>query len=354
MQYDRAQMKTEVKAVLGQTKPSPLLATALFSIILALGNALVGKISAVLSGSDYSGGNLMGTLQTVAREGQYLEPEQLLTLLGGVVATAMAGGIIYRILHFIWTSLMDVGYEGYSLSMERGEGPAVTRVFCGFPKIGGVLLTRLLRAVFVFLWRLLFSVAAVLLLFILAKATGASKTFAFLAVLVAVAAAVACIWVELRYAFTDYALLDHQVTGMEAIRASKELMKGNAGRLFVLRLSFFGWGLLMGAITFVGTAITALLAGGQALSLFQSVAAGSASTFQIIRALGVASIGVALAAIANFLLDLWLRPYKAGCEARLYDMALTAMGGSEPVQASPAPAAAPAPAGGEGSGESQE
>ena len=47
------------------------------------------------------------------------------------------------------------------------------------------------------------------------------------------------------YSMAPYILADHpQMKGIEAIRASKELMKGKKGRLFCLKLSYIGWILL--------------------------------------------------------------------------------------------------------------
>lgn len=47
------------------------------------------------------------------------------------------------------------------------------------------------------------------------------------------------------YAMTPYIVIDHpEYTASEAIAASESMMKGNKWRLFVLELSFIGWGLL--------------------------------------------------------------------------------------------------------------
>ena len=53
-----------------------------------------------------------------------------------------------------------------------------------------------------------------------------------------------------KYSMAPYILMDHpEMTGGEAITASKNLMQGKKWKLFCLQLSFIGW-CLLGAITF--------------------------------------------------------------------------------------------------------
>ena len=47
------------------------------------------------------------------------------------------------------------------------------------------------------------------------------------------------------YAMTPFILAEHpEMTAREAIRASKQMMKGNKWELFCLHVSFFGWHVL--------------------------------------------------------------------------------------------------------------
>ena len=49
----------------------------------------------------------------------------------------------------------------------------------------------------------------------------------------------------LSYAMTYYIIVDNESIGaLEAIRQSKEMMRGNKWKLFCLGLRFFGWSLL--------------------------------------------------------------------------------------------------------------
>ena len=53
-----------------------------------------------------------------------------------------------------------------------------------------------------------------------------------------------------RYAMAPYILADHpEMSGIDCIRASKKLMTGKKGKLFLLDLSFIGW-ILLSILTF--------------------------------------------------------------------------------------------------------
>ncbi|MBP5599690.1 MAG: DUF975 family protein, partial [Lachnospiraceae bacterium] len=53
-----------------------------------------------------------------------------------------------------------------------------------------------------------------------------------------------------KYSMAPYILMDHpEMTGGEAITASKNLMKGKKWKLFCVEFSFIGW-CLLGALTF--------------------------------------------------------------------------------------------------------
>ena len=55
------------------------------------------------------------------------------------------------------------------------------------------------------------------------------------------------------YAMTPFIMADHpEMTAKEAIAASKEMMDGHKGDLFILGLTFFGWHLLAGLSLGIG------------------------------------------------------------------------------------------------------
>jgi uncharacterized membrane protein len=226
------------------------------------------------------------------------------------VITALVGGL----LSSLWNGLLTVGYKSYALDLVRGLNPPTQKIFSGFPKVGPVLLTRLLYVVFTVLWTLLFAagfaVVAVAGAFLMAYVGSALG----IVILVAGYAAflVGLCWISLRYAMVDFFLMDQGLTGLDAIRASKELMKGKKWTLFVLMLSFIGWYLLELAIFYAGFFI--------AMASLASAVVG----FLVTGAAGALAGGIILLIVTiaiTYVIDLWLRPYIFGSIARFYDWA---------------------------------
>jgi len=93
-------------------------------------------------------------------------------------------------------------------------------LFEGFrkPEFSATIGLNVKIAIFTFLWTLLFFIPGIIATF--------------------------------RYSMAPYILMDHpEMTGGEAITASKELMKGKKWKLFCVELSFIGW-CLLGTLTF--------------------------------------------------------------------------------------------------------
>ena len=318
-------MKNDVKFTIGQTRPHPILIALLFSAIVYAGNwiinNLLGKflfparlsqiyeeaLALLMQAGEYGGPNI----------DRYLgELEGLVEELAGLGAQTALVGLLLSLLTFLWTSLMSVGYKGHCLSMVRGENPPVQRLFCAFPQAGGVVIARILVSVFSFLWTLLFTLLAAVVTGI-AIALDQDVVSVLLILAAVIGCVVGCVWVVLRYALTDYALLDQNLSGGEAVRASRLLMRGNTGKLFVLGLSFFGWYLLQGLILIVGIVAAAALAGGSVAALMGSGV--TPGLMELLPALGLGLIPLIPAVLIVAVLNLWLTPYITGCEARFYD-----------------------------------
>ena len=314
MEFNRAQLKRGVKQAMKGTRPSPMLVTlaftALVSVVTGLINAILGGM---LTGNAHS---LSDTLLFYIQMGYELEYAMVRAVLEflsqgpGAIFGAAVGGSVLSILVALWQSTMNVGYEGYCLSMSRRENPPLGRIFCAFPQFAGVLLTRFLTGLFIVLWSLLVAAvwfAAAMGLVMLAAALG-SDLLAVLFVMVSIFALwAAAIWVTARYALVDYVLLDKNLTGLDAIRESKRLMKGNIGRYFVLQLSFFGWYLLMIGI------IYAVIFGFVGMLMYQMYA-GAVNPIAV-GAMMIVLLGI----IPVYILSLWLKPYVTGSTAAFYD-----------------------------------
>lgn len=317
MDFDRAQLKREVKLSIKGTSPSPILVTLLFTVVVSVGTWLINTIlGRLLTGGV---GNVSDAMQYYILQGyevDYALQAAMLDLLrmgAGAIFGAVVGGAVLSILVALWQSVMNVGFEGYCLSMVRNENPPMGRIFGALPQFGPVFITRFLTGLFVFLWGLLVAVGYVVLLFAaftLAALTD-SIAIAFPLILAAVAyLALGIIWVSVRYALVDYVLLDKRLYGMEALQENKRLMKGNTGRAFLLQLSFIGWYLLMLVIVYAGIMLAVVPIIMQA---------SASSTGGLVAASGFALLVIAVAAIAAIVLTLWLKPYVTGSMAKFYD-----------------------------------
>lgn len=125
------------------------------------------------------------------------------------------------ILGFVLSAVFSYGIAKFLLTfIRRGDAP-VGETFSGITSggevIGRSILLTLLISVFTFLWSLLFVIPGII--------------------------------ASYRYAMAFYILADNDdMTAMDALRASKEMMRGNKWKLFKLELSFIGW-IILSALT---------------------------------------------------------------------------------------------------------
>lgn len=130
-----------------------------------------------------------------------------------IMLGAVTFGAIIAVALFIFGGAVEVGYCAYNMNLLSGYEAKISHLFSYFNIFGRALGCRLLRALYVFLWSLLFIIPGII------------KTYS--------------------YAMAPYVLAAHpDISADEAITESRRLMRGNKGRLFCLDLSFIGWSLL--------------------------------------------------------------------------------------------------------------
>lgn len=323
MEFDRARLKQDVKLSMKRTSPSPMVVALLFSVVVSVGTWLLNTVLGFL----FTGGvsSISDTMLMYIQQGYEVEEaveQAMLTLLSmgpGAIFGAVVGGMVLSILVSLWQSAMGVGYEGWCLSMVRNEDPLLSKIFCALPQIVPVLITRFLTGLFEMLWVLLLGVAAFVLLVVAALLFSSIEALILLTVLAVYAALIlGMVWIFTRYALVDYLLLDKGISGMEAIRESKRLMKGNIGRCFVLQLSFIGWYLLESALVIIPVVVIGVPI---ALSNSLEVLAGGIAVIALLIVAG---------AIAAAVLQLWVRPYVTGSMAKFYDWTQGRIGNAGP------------------------
>lgn len=121
--------------------------------------------------------------------------------------------LIAAIIYFALGSFIGVGYAKFNLNLVDKKNAAFETLFEYFSHWKTTTIARLLRALYVFLWSLLFIIPGIVAGF--------------------------------SYAMTDYILAeDPELTADEAISQSKSIMMGNKWRFFCLQFSFIGWDIL--------------------------------------------------------------------------------------------------------------
>lgn len=122
-------------------------------------------------------------------------------------------GSLFGLASFIIGGVLELGYAQFLLKQHDKKPFEFNDLFSQFDRFGAGFLQQFLRGLYVFLWSLLFIIPGII--------------------------------AEYSYAMTPFIMAEHpELTASEAITASKELMDGHKGELFVLNLSLLGWTLL--------------------------------------------------------------------------------------------------------------
>ena len=120
---------------------------------------------------------------------------------------------IGRIGFYVIAGPMELGLAIFALALSRGQYPRLPQIFEGFQKFGVALGAYLLMLLFVCLWLLLLIIPGIIAAY--------------------------------AYSQTYYIIAEDPAVGpLQAIRKSKEMMRGNKWKLFCLSLRFIGWALL--------------------------------------------------------------------------------------------------------------
>lgn len=136
-------------------------------------------------------------------------------------------GFIFMLISFlvvlIFGGAIQQGLCLYNIRLVTGQPQKpFSSLFERFKIFGKAFLLQFVTGIFIFLWSLLFIIPGIVAAY--------------------------------RYSMAPYIMAHNPEIGvMDAIRMSKEMMKGHKGDLFVLQLSFFGWMLLAGITCGIGS-----------------------------------------------------------------------------------------------------
>lgn len=168
---------------------------------------LVALLASILGGA-IAGSNVSfnfefneETLAKMPRE--VLQVFAALTSLGGILG----------FVQFIIGGAIQLGYCRFLLKLQDDEEATGNDLFSCFNRFADGFLLSLLTGIFVFLWMLLFIIPGIIAAY--------------------------------SYAMAPFILLENpNMKAREALKASKAMMDGHKGELFILNLSFIGWALL--------------------------------------------------------------------------------------------------------------
>lgn len=179
----------------------------------AIGVALLANILGGGIVSMSSGGSSSTAATSEMGAAQNYPPEVYAIALGIVLAV-----LVYSLVCFIIGGTVQLGYGTYLLKQHDGKETRVGDLFSQFSRFGTGFVQKFLVGLFTALWALLFIIPGII------------KSFS--------------------YAMTPFILADHpELTALQAITRSRQLMNGHKWELFVLALTFLGWNLL-GLLTF--------------------------------------------------------------------------------------------------------
>ena len=145
----------------------------------------------------------------------------LLNLLTASSASAFGLGSMLALAQLIIGGVIQLGYAQYLLKQHNRASFGIQDLFSQFDRFTQGFLQAFLRGLYVFLWSLLLIIPGIM------------KGYA--------------------YSMTPFIMAENPgMSANDAITASKELMDGHKAELFMLDLTFIGWGILSAITLNVG------------------------------------------------------------------------------------------------------
>lgn len=222
--WERKELKMRAKAAFKSNYWKCVLVAIIIALLVGAGNAATAKLTSNnevrLNGETVTREQVVETVRTaidkVAAEHNVSTEEVLeaVVVVGTVLAAAavtfaLASGLMKI---FVW-SLFEIGGDSF-FTVNTRENAGLGEIFRGFSSsYGRNVLALFLRRLYIALWTLLFIIPGII------------KSYS--------------------YFLIPYLLAEHpEMSRKEAFNLSRQLMRGNKWRAFVLDLSFLGWDFL--------------------------------------------------------------------------------------------------------------
>lgn len=197
MIINRSAIKQNAKNIISSAKPSPVLVGLVYLGIVAV----LQLLSSTVSGEFHMYMEYLE--QTMAGNAAYLPVLPQINTVSYILIVAIT----------LMNIMMSAGYTIYCMHICQFKEAGFANLFDGFAIFLKVILLEIIMGIFVWLWSLLLIVPGIIAAY--------------------------------RYRMALYILIDNpNMSPIECIRASKQMMNGRKGELFVLDLSFLGWFIL--------------------------------------------------------------------------------------------------------------
>ena len=203
MNLKRSDLKQRAVALIRSARPSVILVALAYTAL----SVLMYLLSNRLMGINFTQADMDRYMQLLS-EGNL---DYAMVLLEDMTPPASSAAI--NTLLQILLAIVDAGFILFLLNTIRGTGACLGNLLDGFGFFFKIILLSIVQYIFVALWSLLLVFPGIIAAY--------------------------------RYRMAIYLLVDDPSRGvMECLRLSGEMMKGHKWELFVLDLSFIGWGFL--------------------------------------------------------------------------------------------------------------
>ncbi len=131
----------------------------------------------------------------------------------GLLLLALPSIILSLVISLVLGSIIKIGHAKFYLSVIDGAPPSIGILFSEFRRWSAAVVSELLKFIIILLGALFFIIPGIVAFY--------------------------------SYSMTPYIIAETEnISAKEALRTSKEMMRGNRFRLFCLHFSFIGWEIL--------------------------------------------------------------------------------------------------------------
>ncbi len=254
---DRKQLKAQSKTLIRTAEPKPVVTAIIYILILAVLSFLSYKIAGdsairIQKVFEEFGFNYNVTINDDTYNYNYdlndVDPDQLFYAVQDAMPTSTA--VLLDLAIRIVTIVLGGGFAIFCLRTVRGMEASYWNIFDAFGMFFRVLWLYILEGIFIFLWSLLFVFPGIIAVY--------------------------------RYRQALYLLLEHpEMSALQCISESKRIMRGHKCELFVMDLSFIGWGILVGLASYLGYRLSAAMAPSVISDIFSVVGLGIIVQFYV-------------------------------------------------------------------------